>query len=914
MIRMIQSQTAARAKSYFNDSLLKSDYYVNDQELNGSFRGMVAQRIGIEGLVTKDVFHTLCENIHPKTGSSLTPRKTSNRTVGYDINFHCPKSVSVLHALTKDNHIMEAFHRSVLDTMTDIENDAQTRVRKNGKDENRPADGLVYADFIHQTARPVKGQKPDPHLHCHCFVFNVTWDNIEKQFKAGQFRNIKRDMPYYQALFHKRLADQLMKLGYKINPTKAAFEIKGVPENIIDLFSKRTNEIGQLAKDQNITDANALDKLGGRTRAKKDKGWTIPQLKAHWITQIKEMGFSPALQKTILRRRKPIKGFLLHVKNALEYATKHHFERSSVVQERRLLESAIRYAIGSPRLTIDKIRKAFAKDQKIIKSQEPDGVSCTTTEIIKEERAILKHVLESKGAITPHYLTAPPLTLDGDQAEAVAHVLTTRDRVSIIMGRAGTGKTTLMKETVAKINAAGKAVTVVAPTAQASRGVLREEGFERAETVAKLLSDKSLQDNLRNQVLWVDEAGLLGTKDMLGLMTLAKAQNAQLILSGDSRQHSSVARGDALRFLHEVGGVTPVGVNKIHRQKSEQYRLAIEALSSGDAVNAYKMLDEMGAIVEVDPDNSTEALVDTYLKTVKRKKSVLVVSPTHHQCGVVTDAVRKALKNTGQISRTDQTFSQLINLNLTEAEKTEAKSYRRGTMIRPKRKVSTLRTGQLYTISEIYKDRLVVLDNDLIPHEMPLAESERLEVYQKRDIALADGDKIQVTRNGKDTKNKQINNGQDLVITGFHKDGSIIAETAHAKTKYLLARDFGHIDHAYCVTSHASQGKTVDVVLISQPSTTFNASDLKQFYVSASRGRQDLKIFTDDVEGLLEHTSFLKTRKSALELLRFQNQAKDLCGSGKEYEGAVRGNSLTEFELNHVFIILLVILFQLLRR
>ena len=55
---------------------------------------------------------------------------------------------------------------------------------------------------------------------------------------------------------------------------------------------------------------------------------------------------------------------------------------------------------------------------------------------------------------------------------------------------------------------------VVAPTADASRGVLKSEGFENAETVAKLLVDKKMQDKLKNQVLWVDEAGLLGTKDM----------------------------------------------------------------------------------------------------------------------------------------------------------------------------------------------------------------------------------------------------------------------------------------------------------------------------------------------------------------------------------------------------------------
>lgn len=71
--------------------------------------------------------------------------------------------------------------------MQDIEADAQTRVRKEYVYEDRPTGELVWAEFIHQTARPVEGHAPDPHLHAHCFVFNTTWDESEGQFKAARF-------------------------------------------------------------------------------------------------------------------------------------------------------------------------------------------------------------------------------------------------------------------------------------------------------------------------------------------------------------------------------------------------------------------------------------------------------------------------------------------------------------------------------------------------------------------------------------------------------------------------------------------------------------------------------------------------------------------------------------------------------
>jgi ATP-dependent exoDNAse (exonuclease V) alpha subunit len=147
-----------------------------------------------------------------------------------------------------------------------------------------------------------------------------------------------------------------------------------------------------------------------------------------------------------------------------------------------------------------------------------------------------------KGMFAPLYSSPPTMKLHGEQAEAARHVLLTNDQLSVILGSAGTGKTTLMQETAALINKAGKEVIAVAPTAQA-RDVLRKEGFENAETVAKLLVSPMLQNKLKDQILWVDEAGLLGLKDMTALLDIARKQNARIILGGDYLQNNSVAFG-----------------------------------------------------------------------------------------------------------------------------------------------------------------------------------------------------------------------------------------------------------------------------------------------------------------------------------------------------------------------------------
>src|SRR5580692_8991180 len=186
MLRIIQSKGVGQAKSYY----AQADYYLEGQELTGRWRGEGARRLGLEGDVGKSEWDKLCDNIDPRTGKRLTLRTDADRTVGYDFNFHVPKSVSLLYATTRDDRILDAFRDSVDATMQDVEAEMRGRVRKGGRNEERRTGNMTWGEFIHFTSRPVDGI-PDPHLHAHAFCFNTTWDNTERQWKAGQFRNLK---------------------------------------------------------------------------------------------------------------------------------------------------------------------------------------------------------------------------------------------------------------------------------------------------------------------------------------------------------------------------------------------------------------------------------------------------------------------------------------------------------------------------------------------------------------------------------------------------------------------------------------------------------------------------------------------------------------------------------------------------
>src|SRR5690606_3300624 len=113
---------------------------------------------------------------------------------------------------------------------------------------------------------------------------------------------------------------------------------------------------------------------------------------------------------------------------------------------------------------------------------------------------------------------------------------------------------------------------------------------------------------LAGQVMWVDEAGLLDVRSMNSLFEIAKAQNCRVVLSGDTRQHSSPRRGEAMRLIEAEAGLDIARVEKIKRQKG-QYKRAVELVSLGDTVidkqsgltgmlAGFDLLDRMGKIKE----------------------------------------------------------------------------------------------------------------------------------------------------------------------------------------------------------------------------------------------------------------------------------------------------------------------------
>lgn len=856
MIRITQQDSAGAAKQYYR----AADYYSEGQEIVGSWGGKGAIRLGLEGTVDKFSFERLCDNLHPVSGKQLTARTRTDRTIGYDFTFSVPKSVSLLYAMSGDQDIMDAFRSAVDETMREIETEMKTRVRKAGQDRDRTTGNMVWAEFVHTTSRPVDGV-PDPQLHAHVFVFNTTWDHQEERWKAGQFRELKRDAPYFQAAFRVRLANHLQELGLGVERKRDDFEIAGIPKDVLKRYSRRTTLIEQVAAEKGITSAERKAELGAETREKKTKALTWEELRKEWngrMTQQEQRELA-----SVHRRERPYARLVHGEKGATDHAIEHSYVREAVVPERKLVTEALKRGLGS--VTVEDVTQEV-ESRPLIRSDIEGRRMATTKEMRNMESRLIEFARDGRGRCRPLGDPERPCSrewLNDEQKAAVAHVLGSRDRVMLIRGVAGSGKTTLEAEIGEALIEAGKPVVAIAQSIKASREVLREQaGFREADTVARFLKDKAMQDSARGGVILVDEASQLGTRDMLNLFEVADELHARVILVGDKRQHRSVTAGEPLKLLEDKAGLHAAEVTEILRQQGD-YKKAAELLSEGLAGEAFDELDKLGWIRQVEDKDRYQQLADAYLSAVAEKKkngdykSALVVSPTHAEADRVTAAIRAGLAAEGRLSK-ERMAGAWVPTHLTDAQKADATEYEPGYLLQFHQNAPGHTKGS----------RLIVSDGEQIPTKV----ADRYEVYRPVALALAAGDRIRITAGGKTKDGKhRLNNGSLLNVQGFTKSGDIIVDHG-----WVVDRDFGHFTHGYCTTSHASQGATVDKVFVAIASESLPATNQRTAYVALTRGKEQAVVFTDDRPGLMRAVGRPDQPMSATELSESAEPEPDL--------------------------------------
>ena len=253
---------------------------------------------------------------------------------------------------------------------------------------------MLFAGFDHSTSRPIAGEVPDPHRHKHVFCINATEDTVEGRIKAGEFSGILRDKAYYEAAFFSHLAKGLVDYGFAIDRRAGGkWEIAGVPQSIIDKFSKRTDEIEAAAQKLGITDAARKGELGARTRSKKKKELTPEQLREAWIAQLTD-GERDALARVCGKDIAP--GREITAREAVSFALAHLSEQYSAFPERELMRVALLHGLGD--VTLDQVAAELPRQGVIV--DVIDGQRMATTEALQEEeRTIARIAGNGRGSV-----------------------------------------------------------------------------------------------------------------------------------------------------------------------------------------------------------------------------------------------------------------------------------------------------------------------------------------------------------------------------------------------------------------------------------------------------------------------------------------------------------------------------------
>jgi ATP-dependent exoDNAse (exonuclease V) alpha subunit len=354
----------------------------------------------------------------------------------------------------------------------------------------------------------------------------------------------------------------------------------------------------------------------------------------------------------------------------------------------------------------------------------------------------------------------------------------------------------------------------------------------------------------------LDEAGAVGIDDLKRLFDLGR--HCRIVLSGDTGQHSSVARGDALRILERHSDFKSGQLTAIRRQRRADYRKAVELAARKQTVEAFAQLESMGAVVEFSGDTLNNEAARSYLRALVEDKSALLVAPTWADIEAVTERVRTELKKSGRLASEEKEFQVFDSLSWTEAQKRDARQYRPGLAIHFHRREHGFDKGETVQVVAVENDSLKVQHADGSEGVFLLGAGIACDAGEKRKLKVSAGDKLLLQANA---GRKHFINGELVEVKAIQGDAIILADGR------VIPSNYRTFTHGYAVTSHAAQGKTVDEVLVVVSSRSLPAINQEQFYVSISRGRERCQIFTDDAERLHSHVTHSSARLAAVEVV-----------------------------------------------
>jgi hypothetical protein len=224
----------------------------------------------------------------------------------------------------------------------------------------------------------------------------------------------------------------------------------------------------------------------------------------------------------------------------------------------------------------------------------------------------------------------------------------------------------------------------------------------------------------------------------------------------------------------------------------------------------------------------------------------------------VTEAIREERKRTGELGQS-VVVSRDVSLNWTTAQKTNLRNFHLGQLQSFHREVKGIKKNETVEVIHVESERLTVRNERGQLRTLTRKQAKAFDVLERVPIEVAAGAQLLLTAN-RHEPGFPATNGEIVTVSSVDIAGGIQLEDGR-----VLPSNFKQFAHGYAVTAHRSQGKSVDSVIISA-----DGMRKELFYVSASRGRQNIVVITSDKERLRESVAKSAARKSVSELARNQ--------------------------------------------
>ena len=451
-------------------------------------------------------------------------------------------------------------------------------------------------------------------------------------------------------------------------------------------------------------------------------------------------------------------------------------------------------------------------------------------------------------------------------------MLTSRDRVQGLQGRAGSGKTSVLSSIREGAEKSGYPVEGFAPTSRAAKQ-LRDVGI-KADTLQRFLAgggQRAAGDPASKHLYMVDESSLASTQLIRDFLNKIGSHD-KVLLIGDTRQHQGVDAGKPFEQLQEAGMRT-AQLDQIVRQKDPELRKAVEHLSNNETAIGVEMLSQQGRITEiVDPQERIAAIAKSY---AERPENTLIVSPDNASRRAINQAVRQELQALGVVDKTDHPMRVLTPRNdMTGAEREWANRYEAGDVLHytrgSKEHGIEPRSYAQVVVMNPKENLLTVQKQDGQQVTYDPSRLRGISAYREIEREFAIGDRVQFTAPQRDL---HVANRDLATIQSIGDDGKISVRMDGTKDRIVRfdANEMRHFDHGYAVTSHSSQGLTSERVLVNMDTEVHPELINNRFaYVSVSRASHDARIYTNDGTSLTEHLSRDVSKTSAVDLSRHQ--------------------------------------------